>query len=112
MEHGFGEASEKTSAASKDMGETMKRLNIIDMTGSSVQIQSSHAQYGQKVQLGSEAKQKSNLLLRKVLKTKDEAKFNVKALVQKEEYQENLKLHLEQEKGTLERMNEGSALVL
>lgn len=35
-EHGFGDASEKTSAASRDMGETMKRLNIIDMTGSSV----------------------------------------------------------------------------
>ena len=38
MEHGFGEASEKTSAASRDMGDAMKRLNIIDMTGSSVQI--------------------------------------------------------------------------
>ena len=38
VEHGggFGEASEKTSAASRDMGETMKRLNIIDMTGGSV----------------------------------------------------------------------------
>ena len=38
MEHGFGEACEKTSAASRDMGDAMKRLNIIDMTGSSVQI--------------------------------------------------------------------------
>ena len=36
MEHGVGEASDKTSAASRDMGETMKKLNIIDMTGSSV----------------------------------------------------------------------------
>ena len=38
-----------------------------------------------------------NLLLKKVMKAKDEAKFNVKALVVREEYQENLKVELERE---------------
>lgn len=52
------------------------------------------------------------MLLSRILKIKDEAKFNVKALVQKEEYQENLKLHLESEKETLELRTSGNALVL
>ena len=46
------------------------------------------------------------------MKIKDEAKFNVKALVQKEDYQENLKLHLEQERESLLSTTEGSTIVI
>ena len=90
------DVSDEPKASS--MQDTMKRLNIIDMTGSAVQTTSSL------LTLQKENKQRPNVskLLQKVQKVKDESKFNVKALVQKEEYQENLRVHLEQE---LESLN-------
>lgn len=82
----------------------MKRLNIIDMTGSSVQIQTSAVSRPQQPRKTA----RTELLLRKVLKAKDEAKFNVKALVQREEYQENYKVQLQQEEESLRAKTQGS----
>ena len=79
-------------------GDTMKRLNIIDMTGNSLQVQTSKVETDKSATKRAIARNKSNLLLQKVLKVKDQAKFNVKALVQREEYHENLAQQLEQEK--------------
>ena len=73
------EEAEKT-AASASFGDAMKRLNIIDMTGNgAVKIETSVS--NDIALISGEKMKKSQLLLKKVLKVKDEAKFNVKALV-------------------------------
>ena len=74
VEHGAEQINQDEKATST-FEETIRRLNIIDMTGTKTQVLTASS-----LQLPGEKKQ-SSLLLKKILKIKDEAKFNVKALV-------------------------------
>lgn len=75
VEHGPDLGPGPNQKVVTSMNDTMKRLNIIDMTGAATKVEIAPS-----LQLP-KTKQKSGLLLKKVLKIKDEAKFNVKALV-------------------------------
>ena len=60
------------TGAVASFGDTMKRLNIIDMTGKALQVQTSATLETSKLESKRAlARNKSNLLLQKVLKVKD-----------------------------------------